>query len=265
MLRTALLAKRRGINTRTGTMSKRFGRSTALQGRALSRAAGTASRRSFRSTRRVLISSGDLKGLDTPLNLAILADPTLNTCVQCVNLIQTGSGSWNRVGRKVFPRSLRVKAGFEYTYNNVGDQVQGVSIRWAVVWDKNPSGGALPTFQEMFKITDQTGTESTSWKAPPAFDSLGRFVVIRDQIISINPDNFPVPVIDGISIIKKEMDEYIPLPPLETVYSGQNNPLTIADVYSGALYWIVIADAGLPSGYGLQLSPYSSARLRYTD
>jgi len=260
------MAKRRGLNTRIGVSTKKRGRSAALQGRALSRAAGVAGRRSFRSTRKVLVTAGDLKGMDTPLNLPILADPTLNTCVQCVNLIQTGSGSWNRVGRKVFPKSLRLKLGIRYTYANVGDQVQGTSVRLAIVWDKNPSGGALPTFQEMFKITEQTGAESTSWKAPPAFDSLGRFVVIRDMIVDINPDNFPTPIVDGISIIKKEMDEYIPLQGgMETVYSGQSNPLTIADVYSGALYFIAIADEAPPIGYGLQLTSDSSARLRYTD
>ena len=53
------------------------------------------------------------KGLDTNLYIASVIN-TSNTNTNCfvVNLIQQGSGSWNRVGRKVNLKSLRIKGSF---------------------------------------------------------------------------------------------------------------------------------------------------------
>ncbi|ANC51549.1 putative capsid protein [Duck faeces associated circular DNA virus 1] len=222
----------------------------------------------IRPTTNIYQRSGDKKGMDTDiLGVSTIASATASSAgVGVLNLIQTGSGSWNRVGRKIFPKSVRLRYGIDYTYSNDGDQTYPLSVRVLLVWDANPSGGAKPLFTEMFKDTDQTGAETTSWRSGPAYDAMGRFTILRDKVHTFVPEVFPLPVTNGLARSRIDCDEFVPLQQaMETVYSGQNNPMTIADIYSGALYIVSICDSSPPIGYGIQFSPYSWARLRYTD
>jgi len=217
-----------------------------------------------------LATGTEVKGLDTAINsptfVGITSATNSSAGVGVLNLIQPGSGSWNRIGRKTFPRSLRMKYTIRYVYTHrAADGLFASSLRMLLVWDKNPNAGALPLFDTMFKQTDQNGAEVSLWNSPAAFDTMDRFRVIRDKVIDVNPDVYPDPV-GGLSFWEKNFDEFIALPEgLETVYSGQATPQTIADIYSGALYLVVIIKDTLPSGYGISIEPGSVARLRYTD
>jgi len=84
--------------------------------------------------------------------------------------------------------------------------------------------------------------------------------------MDLNPQFFPTPNTTGTGEVYHTVDEFISLPTdCETVFSGQSNPLTIADIYSGALYFVIIAKDTPPAGYGISLAAGSVARLRYTD
>jgi len=223
----------------------------------------------IRGSNQPLVSSGETKGVDTNLSTGLgdLTEATnSSTPIIALNLIQTGSGSWNRVGRKVFPQSVRLKYTIRYRYaQRASGEVQANNVRVLLVWDKNPNGAALPTFDTIFKATDQSGNEASYWNAPAAYDTMDRFRIIRDTVHDFNPAMYPATSGD-IAFMSVSEDQFVVLPAgLETVYSGQAVPQTIADLYSGALYFVAIMKDALPTDYAMQILDGSVARLRYKD
>jgi len=181
------------------------------------------------------------KGLDTDVSYTpIISTTNTNGGIFPLNLIQPGTGSWNRVGRKVHLQSIRVVG---VLYGSIRPDGAGVirnnNVRLILVWDKQPSGGAIPTFDNVFGVTDQVGAESCpDYTCPPRYDNMNRFKVLKDWNLDlkaefINPTG-ATPDYKPIAMI----DTYVKLKGLETVFSGQSNPCTIADISSGALYLI---------------------------
>lgn len=208
----------------------------------------------------------EVKGMDTDITLApVITTTTTNASSFVLNLVQQGTGSWNRVGRKIQSTSLRIKgaAGFNLTPTFATGAAIQTFLRMIVLWDHQPSGAALPTFDSIFGITDQTGTESTpDITNPLKYDVMDRFRVIRDWCISCPP--IPVPAFGtGPNLsINVPVDEFIKLKDLETNFSGQSNPMTIADINTGGLYLYMRAYS--PSAT-TSANFDGIARLRYND
>jgi len=204
----------------------------------------------------------EIKGMDTDLGTAIsalIATTTTNADIICLNLVQQGAGSWNRVGRKTHLKSVRIKGTIYINTVAAAAFISNAVIRLALVWDKQPTG-VTPVFSDIFGTTDQTGTEASNVLAPPRYDNMDRFKVIRDWLYDCNTLNQALSTDTARRYIS--IDEYVKLPNLESVYSGQSSPMTIADVSSGALYLVarmnntdIIANAGPPLW----------ARIRYVD
>ena len=57
------------------------------------------------------------------------------------------------------------------------------------------------------------------------------------------------------------VDEYVKLNNLESVYSGQSTPMTIADISTGALYFVARSQLVTASSITID----AIARLRYKD
>jgi len=214
-------------------------------------------------------STGEKKGMDTPLDLNPVIDTT-NTNGSCfvLNLIRSGSGSWQRVGRKTFPKSLRLRGSIRHQYNPTAttNTLFSNALRMVVVWDKAPSGGAIPVFDQIFGTTDQAGTETCTFMDPIRYDSMDRFSVIRDCIWRSDPNLYisaAAPNNGATELIL--FDEYIPLKGLETVYSGQSEPMTIADIYTGAIYVYFRAQQNVAASTVMRVMDESFCRLRYTD
>ena len=186
------------------------------------------------------VVAGELKGMDTVLTQASVVSTTnTNAHAVVLNLIQPGTGSWNRVGRKAHLRSLRL-IGTALFINSVQaaslDQYM-TPLRMVVVWDKQPSGAAIPTFDAIFGITDQNGSESSTVMAPLRYDNMDRFQVLKDSRLQVQLGGLSgntTGTADNYYYIP--FDEYVPLGNRETVFSGQSNPMTIADISTGALY-----------------------------
>jgi len=204
--------------------------------------------------------------MDTDLTADTIINTTnTNGFISVLNLIQPGSGSWNRIGKKTHLKSCRLVGKIEF--NIFPSFATGVSnetfVRMVLVWDKQPSGGAIPAFDTIFGITGQTGAESCPQiTCPLRYDNMDRFRVLRDMIIQPNWNGV---VSFGTSpgcIMQVDIDEYVKLPNLESVYSGQTNPMTIADISTGALYVVfrtVVSQANCTADIQMQ------SRLRYTD
>lgn len=220
-----------------------------------------------RTIQRFMRSSGELKGVDTSLSLnPILSTTNTNGSMFTLNLVAPGSGSYNRVGRKIRMASVRLNGLFRMTYANEAgtNNIAGNQIRMLLVFDRQPSG-VLPTFDSMFGLTSQDGTESSTYMAPLRYDNTERFRVLRDVRVctNIGAVNSTTGSLNSITSVVK-FDEYIKLGGLETVYSGQSAAQTIADVSSGALYVIFRCDINAAT-FVTSVDPDSYARLRYYD
>lgn len=207
------------------------------------------------------------KGMDTPLSGDIVATTNTNETCYPVNLVAPGNGSYNRVGRKISMKSVRLKGLIALSYYNADTtgEITGTVIRMVLVYDKQPSG-VLPNFDTVFGRTNQSGTESTQYLDPLKYDNMNRFQVLRDCCYTLNPvlANSNSGTTDVTNLFA-EFDEYVKLGGRETVYSGQSSPCTIADISSGGLYVYFRALASIEG----QIEPFTTnityARLRYTD
>jgi len=189
----------------------------------------------------------------------VLNSTNTNGQIAPVNCIQPGTGSWNRIGKKIKMKSVRYK--FQISFQGQpGTSTQNGTLRCVLVYDKQPSSQAVPTFNQIFGSTDQTGSESTYG----IFDNLRvdnteRFSVIKDD--TYTSDIQAVDATNG-NEYQISVDTFVKLKELDTVFSGQSNPCTIADISSGALYLIMRVDTGLNVVVNVN---QSVLRLRYYD
>lgn len=212
------------------------------------------------------IKQGEVKGVDAALTQAsVLATTNTNGGIQVMNLVPPGSGSFNRVGRKTYSKSLRLKGSISALITSVAasSDLQGGFVRMVVVWDKQPSG-VLPTFDTMFGITDQAGTESSSVLAPLRYDNMDRFRVLKDTVLDFNPKAISPNASDSVTVVRT-FDEYIILGGKESLYSGQTATQTIADISTGALYVVWRAGLNTAGTFQASVDSVSVGRYRYTD
>jgi len=208
----------------------------------------------------------DAKGMDTVLDLTpVIATTNTNASSFVLNLIQQGSGSWNRVGRKVKLASARLTGIIKMS--NIPDgttgEVRGNTVRMVLVWDKQPSGAAIPNFNDIFGKTIQDGTESTIFLDAIRYDNMERFTVLRDCVVQLNPS--AVQSVGTTALVESfaKFDEYVKLNGRETVFSGQNAPMTIADISTGGLYVFFRSETN--DAANVVSIESSNARVRYTD
>jgi len=240
-----------GYNRATGGMT------AAARGKSLNRAVAAAVRKTV-----------EKKGVDFPLTIAGTVVTTTNTNADCfvVDLVQQGAGSWNRVGRKIELQSLRIRGVAIWTYDPAAStHLLGNVLRMVVVWDKQPSGNAIPTFDTVFGVTGQDGSETSTFLNPVKYDNMDRFSVLRDCVTEFKPKVLNTTAGGAVTFENYPFDEFIPLKGREVVFLGQSNPMTIADISTGAVYVYFRALTADASGSGLSISNTSFARLRYID
>lgn len=206
---------------------------------------------------------GELKGMDTDIDLAagsVLA--TVNTAgsSSILNLVNAGTGSYERVGRKIMLKSVRLKGKINYDFDG-GTSIQSGLLRMVVVWDKSPNG-SQPAFDDIFGRTSQAGTESTEFLDALKYDNTDRFQVLSDHYYSMVPDFAS----SNSGTMSTHYDVFVPLKDRVTVFSGQTGTVGISDISTGGLYVYFRADV---NGASAPLSRFaiqsSTARLRYVD
>lgn len=256
-------------NIKTFKLKSKSGKAKLYQGRGLvvrpSKTVAVSASSMIAAVRR----AGEKKGMDTPLSVgAVVATTNTNDDALVLNLVQQGAGSWNRIGRKVNLTSVRLRGIARHTSATAatsGD-LNANGLRMIVVWDKQPSGAAIPTFDTIFGLTQQDGTESATYLAPVRYDNMDRFSVLRDCHITMSPQlwNNEGGTTDAARY-DYAFDEYIKLGTREVVYLGQSNPMTIADISTGALYVYFRAEADTAGTNQVAIDADSFARLRYSD
>lgn len=212
-------------------------------------------------------SAGEKKGVDVSLEIAlndVVSTTGTNDAAILLNGIAPGNGSWNRIGKKTFNKSIRL-FGIAIAQLDAAATTEnyfGNTLRMVVVWDKQPSGGTIPTFDTVFGVTDSAGLESSSILDPVRYDNMGRFQILRDKRYTLNPAaDFTGGTVNTQDLLV-EFDEYIKLGNRETIYSGED--ATIASISTGALYVYFRGDTNSVSSRWT-INERSRARLRYSD
>lgn len=203
------------------------------------------------------------KGVDTQIvSLGIVATTSTNAEITALNLIQPGTGSWNRIGKKTKLKSVRVVGYVQNSYNMTTGDLVGNVLLMALVWDKQPSGNAIPNFDQIFGYTNQSGTENSTIYSPPKYDNMDRFRVLKRELIEFIPKAPPLASGDFVNEYRA-IDCYLKLNNLESVYSGQSNPMTISDISTGALYLVLRCQENSTSTSVGTCA--LTCRVRYTD
>lgn len=260
----------RGFKPTTMTQKKKLLVAGSIQAnKAQARRRRAASKRR-QATVTMLRQIGEKKGVDTVLTLNPVI-PTTNTngSIFVANLVSPGTGSYNRVGRKIHLQSLRIRAIAQHqaAFDGTTANIESNTLRMAIVWDKQPSG-TTPQFDDIFGYTLQNGTEAAQFTNPIRYDNMDRFQILRDVVIDFSPSATPAPGGTGTEnfiVTSASIDEYVNLGGREVVFSGQSSPCTIADISSGGLYIVFRADSQVNGVNNILISSESFCRLRYTD
>ncbi len=215
-------------------------------------------------------NSGELKGMDTNLAITgpIIATVSTNADSFVLNAVEPGNGSYNRIGRKIFNKTVRLKGIATYTYADATttEDLQGGVLRMIVVWDKQPTG-VLPNYDAIVGRTDQGGIETSDVLDNLRYDNTARFQILRDTVIACNPMVNPAPTAGTGNrvFMRYPFDEFIDLKNRTTVFSGDSDPVTIADISSGGLYVYWRAQTSTNNIEDFAIDAESSSRLRFTS
>lgn len=202
-----------------------------------------------------------------------------------INLMSAGAGFYQRVGRKINLLSAEVKMNiFLSTYSLAGAPTGYMTpgtLRCLLVYDNAPNG-VQPILSTILLDQYQTSVgTSTSVHSGLNLNYRDRFTVLRDMRISVPAVNITatgpgapfasVPVWGGVPVDQTSFRMFHheftkKLKGLETIFSRDDSPSTIASISTGALYLVFISD--VPStGAANQLFWTASgrARVRYVD
>lgn len=158
-----------------------------------------------------------------------------------LNNIGLGDQYYNRIGSKVMVKSVQMNV----TFKSVGANV--ANVRTMLVWDSQCNGIA-PTLLAILQTANAV-------PVTPMFGGVWipereRFTILRDQTFSMSASTQPI--VNWNPYVKIRMP---------TSYSGTAVNLGLADIKSGALYFLAFADGAAGS---ISIDNQTS-RLRYTD
>jgi len=211
---------------------------------------------------------GELKGMDTLLNndppTPVVETTGTNADIFLVNGVSEGPASYQRIGRKLTMKSLRVKgvANLKIGVETTTSDRLGNTLRMIVVYDSQP-GLTLPTFAEIFANMNYAGTESPTIMSPLNYKRTFRFKVLRDCLFTLNAESAPTGGTENDWVGRVTFDEYIRLSH-ETQFTGTATPVGVDLISTGALYVIFRALNNATSSQW-NVEETSWARLRYAD
>lgn len=203
----------------------------------------------------------EVKALDVP---SANYNVTSTAVITPLNLVQTGSTFCNRIGRRIEMKSIRVNGQLDFITTNT--QTTYSYARIMIVYDRQ-TNGAIPSIADILQSTNQSTTNSTNSLSGLNLNNRDRFVVVRDQRITLPPVTFAT----GVATFQSQtdaveptfnIDMYSKLKGLLTQYKADSNPAVIGDISSGGLYLVTFGQLALGlTGYQATLE----CRLRFLD
>lgn len=174
------------------------------------------------------------------------------------NGLVPGTGSNNRVGRKISMRSISLRGWIFFA--QAGTTPTADFMRLVLVYDRQPNG-ALPAFADVFQDTNQAGTTNTDSLSNVNINNADRFKIIK-EFVWASPGAAAAAAYSGINEQRVlELKAFIKLNALETHYNA-GTAGTVADITTGSLFLMA---AGLNGAADYQYRIKINARLRYAD
>lgn len=182
-----------------------------------------------------------------------------------LNGLINGSGFYNRIGRKVSLKSVRVR-GQIYPDNDTADGTSQY-FRIIILYDKQPNQ-AFPPITDILATFNNAGAPTTTAYSFLNITNSDRFVILRDTPFHISDNaltglyNQDANVMDYKN--KGNYDEYIDLKNVETGYSNTSTG-AIGDIQTGALYMVLYGTAPAATANENVYRFNFTARLRFWD
>lgn len=176
---------------------------------------------------------------------------TLATGMTPLNLLQAGTGFYNVIGTKTVMKSIKISFHFSPGAAAVGANA-AYSYRWLLVYDRQPNGVAA-VITDMIETTIQTGASSTVFNSGLKRVNTKRFQIIKSDAGYISADTKDYEVVNFYKKLNHQVE-----------YNGTANPATIANISTGALYFIVFGDQTLASTLNPVVGNFVS-RIKYCD
>jgi len=203
-------------------------------------------------------TSAEIKAADIEEGTYVFRDPNTASNIILLNGVMTGSGFFNRVGSRIEMKNLHMN-GF-LGPNTAATSTTPSNLRMLIVYDRQPVG-ALPVISDILQDRNQVGTAITGGLSHINLDNRDRFTILRD-IRWVVP-TVTAGVVTGVSTGVGEqwcINEFIKLKGLGTHYKSSSNPVTIADISTGALYACFVTETN-DSDWVVE----TNFRLRYND
>jgi len=229
---------------------------------------------SLPATRGMSSTSPEIRGVDVDEALIHFDEISANN-FRLMNAVQAGDDFYKRDGAKITLKNLHIR-GYIRPRNSHPSEGGGSTylsapgcLRMLVVYDRQPTG-ALPSTTDLLRSHDQGGAAGTTFSSEINLNERARFTVLRDRMWSVSPFTFNVVdkgFVDGTGAwftggdtLGWQINEFIKLKDLQTIYKGTANPLTIAHISTGAIYLLL-----LKSGSDVHWQANMGWRLRYGD
>jgi len=211
-------------------------------------------------TEKKVLFSGTSDPVFGPLALAV------NGNLISINLIQVGSSMFNRIGRKIEMRSVRLTARLS-TLNVTRATITPDIGRVMIIYDRQ-TNGAFPAVQDILQDTDQAGNNTIDGGLSGLnMDNRERFVTIMDKKITIPQATNTAGVLTNIfpndNTLPVVMDEFRKLRGLTTHFKADSQPAVIGDISTGGLYILTTAQVQVGGTELFQLD--WNCRLKYVD
>jgi len=163
--------------------------------------------------------------------------------------------NYQRVGRKITLKSLQIRGLLLPSDDTTADQ----QIRMLIVFDKQ-SNGAAPTWGDVIKSQNISGTTSSTHMDMVNLDNRDRFEIIRDRTWSITKRDTTATQAFSGSPTTICVNEFIKLGDRQTVYNA-GTAGTVGDIQSGSLYFFMISNNANASGTNFDVA----FRTRFID
>lgn len=202
----------------------------------------------------------EVKTLDLPAQTV-----TINSTatVTPLNLIRAGSSFFNRIGRKICIKSVRINGQIKTTGTAV---VTNEYDRILLVYDRQ-TNGALPSINDILQTTDQAGTNTTGAFSGFNMNNTDRFVILRDIRFAV-PLGTTGALTNNVAgaldytTNKSNIDMYVKTGNLETHYKADSSPAVVGDISTGGLFLVTLgSNAAGAEAYSLIFE----SRIRYKD
>lgn len=188
-----------------------------------------------------VVRAGEKKTVDFPVT-----NQSFSTTLQIalVNGVQQGTGRQNRIGSCVKWDKL-------YLTGQVITQTSGFGsvtdyARHMIIYDRQPTG-TLPVIADIFADLDQTGATTNNASAGLNLNNRKRFSILFSRRLTLAGVSAAGVITNGYALnpmsepSDTQIEKYINLSGLVTEFKSNSNPITVADIATGAIYMITLS------------------------